>query len=39
MVYAGLVLGSILIDKAEGCVFMMASHQIWIHNVKGVISI
>lgn len=33
-VYAGPVLGSILIDGAEGCVFVLASHQIRIHNAK-----
>jgi hypothetical protein len=34
-VHSGPVIGSILIDEAEGCVFVMASHQIWIHNAKG----
>ncbi|XP_062149472.1 tubulin-folding cofactor C [Alnus glutinosa] len=34
-VYAGPVIGSVLIDEAEGCVFVMASHQIRIHNAKG----
>jgi hypothetical protein len=29
-VYAGPVVGSILIDEAYGCVFVMASHQITI---------
>lgn len=33
-VYAGPVTGSILIEEAEDCVFVMASHQIRIHNVK-----
>jgi hypothetical protein len=33
-VYAGPVIGSVLIDEAEGCVFVMASHQIRIHNVS-----
>jgi hypothetical protein len=33
-VYAGPVIGSALIDEAEGCVFVMASHQIRIHNVS-----
>jgi hypothetical protein len=34
-VYVGPVIGSVLIDEAEGCVFVMASHQIRIHNAKG----
>ncbi|KAF3948797.1 hypothetical protein CMV_025249 [Castanea mollissima] len=34
-VYAGPVTGSILIEGAEDCVFVMASHQIRIHNAKG----
>ncbi|XP_018847038.1 tubulin-folding cofactor C [Juglans regia] len=34
-VYVGPVTGSILIDEADGCVFVMASHQIRIHNAKG----
>lgn len=33
-VYAGPVMGSILIEEAEGCVFAMASHQIRIHSAK-----
>jgi hypothetical protein len=33
-VYAGPVVGSVLIDEADGCVFVMASHQIRIHNVS-----
>jgi hypothetical protein len=34
MVYAGPMICSILIDEAEGCVFVMALHQIRIHNVS-----
>ncbi|GMY11370.1 tubulin-folding cofactor C [Fagus crenata] len=34
-VYAGPIIGSILIEQAEGCVFVVASHQIRIHNAKG----
>ncbi|KAF5747352.1 tubulin-folding cofactor C-like [Tripterygium wilfordii] len=33
-VYAGPVTGSILIDNVEGCVFVLASHQIRIHEAK-----
>ncbi|CAL0316202.1 unnamed protein product [Lupinus luteus] len=33
-VYVGPVMGSILIEEVEGCVFVMASHQIRIHNAK-----
>lgn len=33
-VYAGPVLGSVLIDDVEGCVFVLASHQIRIHNAR-----
>lgn len=33
-VYGGPVIGSILIEGAEGCVFVIASHQIRIHNAK-----
>ncbi|BFG35484.1 hypothetical protein CerSpe_217580 [Prunus speciosa] len=33
-VYTGPVTGSVLIDVVEGCVFIMASHQIRIHNAK-----
>ncbi|KAL8467032.1 hypothetical protein ACS0TY_035928 [Phlomoides rotata] len=33
-VYAGVVMGSVLIEGAEGCVFVLASHQIRIHNAK-----
>ncbi|KMT10154.1 hypothetical protein BVRB_5g119150 [Beta vulgaris subsp. vulgaris] len=33
-VYAGPSLGSVLIDDVEGCVFMLASHQIRIHNAR-----
>ncbi|KAJ7945410.1 Tubulin-folding cofactor C-like [Quillaja saponaria] len=34
-VYVGPVMGSILIEEVEGCVFVMASHQIRIHGTKG----
>ncbi|KAL5556315.1 hypothetical protein UlMin_038551 [Ulmus minor] len=33
-IYGGPVMGSILIDGVEGCVFVMASHQIRIHYAK-----
>ncbi|XP_074316208.1 tubulin-folding cofactor C-like [Silene latifolia] len=33
-IYAGPALGSVLIDDAEGCVFVLASHQIRIHNAR-----
>ncbi|KAF3439332.1 hypothetical protein FNV43_RR17609 [Rhamnella rubrinervis] len=33
-VYVGPVMGSILIEEVEGSVFVMASHQIRIHNAK-----
>ncbi|KAJ8629108.1 hypothetical protein MRB53_022431 [Persea americana] len=33
-VFVGPVLGSILIEEAEGCLFMLASHQIRIHHAK-----
>ncbi|XP_030520672.1 tubulin-folding cofactor C [Rhodamnia argentea] len=33
-VYAGPVTGSVLIEEAEDCVFLLASHQIRIHNAK-----
>lgn len=33
-VYGGPVMGSVLIEQVEGCVFAMASHQIRIHNAK-----
>lgn len=33
-VYAGVVMGSVLIEGAEGCVFVVAAHQIRIHNAK-----
>ncbi|XP_021733439.1 tubulin-folding cofactor C-like [Chenopodium quinoa] len=33
-VYAGPALGSVLIDDVEGCVFVLASHQIRIHNAR-----
>lgn len=33
-VYVGPVMGSILIEEVEGCVFAMASHQIRIHAAK-----
>ena len=34
-VFAGPVSGSILIEEVEGCVFVLASHQIRIHYAKG----
>ncbi|MCI03531.1 tubulin-folding cofactor C-like, partial [Trifolium medium] len=34
-VYVGPVTGSILIDGVEGCVFVIASHQIRIHGARG----
>ncbi|KAK4485623.1 hypothetical protein RD792_008266 [Penstemon davidsonii] len=33
-VYVGAVMGSVLIEGAEGCVFILGSHQIRIHNAK-----
>ncbi|KAL0423069.1 UNVERIFIED_CONTAM: Tubulin-folding cofactor C [Sesamum radiatum] len=33
-VYVGAVTGSVLIEGAEGCVFVLASHQIRIHNAR-----
>ncbi|XP_014507515.1 tubulin-folding cofactor C [Vigna radiata var. radiata] len=33
-VYVGPVTGSVLIEEAEGCVFVMASHQIRIHSAR-----
>ncbi|PIN26773.1 Beta-tubulin folding cofactor C [Handroanthus impetiginosus] len=33
-VYVGAVMGSVLIEGVEGCVFVLASHQIRIHNAK-----
>ncbi|KAH6827803.1 C-CAP/cofactor C-like domain-containing protein [Perilla frutescens var. hirtella] len=33
-VYVGVVMGSVLIEGAEGCVLVLASHQIRIHNAK-----
>ncbi|XP_051117994.1 tubulin-folding cofactor C [Andrographis paniculata] len=33
-VYVGAVMGSVLIEGAQGCVFIIASHQIRIHNAK-----
>ncbi|KAL6523677.1 hypothetical protein OROGR_017280 [Orobanche gracilis] len=33
-VYVGAVMGSVLIEGAEGCVFVLASHQIRVHNTK-----
>ncbi|KAI5669873.1 hypothetical protein M9H77_19726 [Catharanthus roseus] len=33
-VYVGPVFGSVLIEEVEGCVFVLASHQIRIHNAK-----
>lgn len=34
-VYVGPVFGSVLIEEVEGCVFVLASHQIRIHHAKG----
>ena len=34
-VYVGPVFGSVLIEQVEGCVFVLASHQIRIHHAKG----
>lgn len=34
-VYVGPVFGSVLIEEVEGCVFVLASHQIRIHHTKG----
>ncbi|EPS74410.1 hypothetical protein M569_00346, partial [Genlisea aurea] len=33
-VYVGVVMGSVLIDGAEDCIFIIASHQIRIHNAR-----
>ncbi|XP_057770199.1 tubulin-folding cofactor C-like [Salvia miltiorrhiza] len=33
-VYVGVVMGSVLIEGAEGCLFVLASHQIRIHKAK-----
>ncbi|CAN0927239.1 Tubulin-folding cofactor C [Linum grandiflorum] len=33
-VYTGPVIGSVLIEEVEDCVFVLASHQIRIHNAK-----
>ncbi|KAI3979009.1 hypothetical protein MKX01_016184 [Papaver californicum] len=33
-VYVGPVMGSILIEQVEDCLFMMASHQMRIHHAK-----
>lgn len=33
-IYVGAVMGSVLIEGVEGCVFILASHQIRIHNAK-----
>ncbi|KAF5756116.1 putative cyclase-associated protein CAP/septum formation inhibitor MinC [Helianthus annuus] len=33
-IYTGPVLGSILIEEVEGCLFVVASHQIRIHDAK-----
>lgn len=33
-IYAGPALGSVLIDDVEGCVLVLASHQIRIHNAR-----
>lgn len=34
-IYVGPVFGSILIEEVEGCLFVLASHQIRIHHAKG----
>ncbi|KAK9714439.1 hypothetical protein RND81_06G094500 [Saponaria officinalis] len=34
-IYAGPTLGSVLIEDVEGCVLVLASHQIRIHNARG----
>ncbi|XP_059318049.1 tubulin-folding cofactor C [Lycium ferocissimum] len=34
-VYVGPIFGSVLIEEATNCVFVMASHQIRIHQAKG----
>ncbi|CAL1373573.1 unnamed protein product [Linum trigynum] len=34
-VYTGPVIGSVLIEQVENCVFVLASHQIRIHNAIG----
>ncbi|CAN1223201.1 Tubulin-folding cofactor C [Linum perenne] len=34
-VYTGPVIGSVLIEEVEDCVFVLASHQIRIHNARG----
>ncbi|OWM65637.1 tubulin-folding cofactor C [Punica granatum] len=34
-VYVGPVVGSVLIEEAENCTFVLASHQIRIHNARG----
>ncbi|KAL6983862.1 hypothetical protein U1Q18_017236 [Sarracenia purpurea var. burkii] len=34
-VYAGPVIGSVLIEEVEECVLVLASHQIRIHNARG----
>lgn len=33
-IYSGPVSGSVLIEEAEDCIFVLASHQIRIHNAK-----
>ncbi|KAL6993152.1 hypothetical protein U1Q18_011270 [Sarracenia purpurea var. burkii] len=33
--YTGPVFGSVLIEEVEGCVFVLASHQIRIHHARG----
>ncbi|KAK6923770.1 Tubulin binding cofactor C-like domain [Dillenia turbinata] len=35
MVFVGPVMGSILIEEVESCLFVLASHQIRIHHAKG----
>ncbi|KAL4573189.1 hypothetical protein LXL04_019987 [Taraxacum kok-saghyz] len=34
-IYVGPVSGSILIEEVEGCLFVLASHQIRVHDAKG----
>lgn len=34
-VYVGPIVGSVLIEEAENCTFVLASHQIRIHNARG----
>ncbi|KAK4780680.1 hypothetical protein SAY87_016786 [Trapa incisa] len=34
-IYVGPVMGSVLIEEAENCTFLLPSHQIRIHNARG----